>query len=138
VKPWQWQGWCVEVTLAGLVRPGLDPTGATAFTVLAAEGSKLPPGCEKRHPLEPAGGWISPGGNHRPRQGGVSTAGRQPGWPALGKRRWNRQGDFDAILNLWLRLACSLLAVRRHLGHRRCSTCEHWDRWPRAGGGLMD
>jgi len=95
------KGGGVEVTLTGLVA-GLIARGHR-LTVLAAEGSRLPPGCE-RAALWTRPGVEQPSWQHQPRDGAVQL-------PAGGllAALWDcalqRQADFDAILNLgydWL------------------------------------
>ncbi|APD47433.1 glycosyltransferase [Synechococcus sp. CS-602] len=95
------KGGGVEVTLAGLVA-GLIDRGHS-LTVLAAEGSKLPPGCEAAT-LWSQPGVDQPSWQHQPRQGGVQLPAGSL-LAGLWETALNRQGDFDAILNLgydWL------------------------------------
>jgi len=108
-----------KLTLAGFVAGLIDrrPQPHRA----GCRGFQVPPGCEGRHPLEPAGG-ISPAATTSRARGRFQ---RRPAacWPASGNAL-NRQGDFDAILNLgydWLALLADAPS-----GHAAVSTCcEH-------------
>ncbi|MCT0198770.1 glycosyltransferase [Synechococcus sp. CS-1325] len=95
------RGGGVEITLTGLVA-GLIARGHQ-LTVLAAEGSRLPPGCE-RAALWTRPGVEQPSWQHQPRDGSVQIPA-----DALLAALWDcalkHQADFDAILNLgydWL------------------------------------
>ena len=95
------RGGGVEITLTGLVA-GLIARGHR-LTVLAAEGSRLPPDCG-RATLWTRPGLDQPSWQHQPRDGAVQMP---PGslLAALWECALRRQGDFDAILNLgydWL------------------------------------
>ncbi|NQV11098.1 MAG: glycosyltransferase family 4 protein [Cyanobacteria bacterium] len=95
------RGGGVEVTLAGLVA-GLSGRGHS-LTVLAAEGSRLPPGCEGAT-LWSRPGVDQPSWQHQPRQGPVQLPAGSL-LAALWETALDHQGEFDAILNLgydWL------------------------------------
>ncbi|MEB3321332.1 MAG: glycosyltransferase [Synechococcaceae cyanobacterium] len=95
------RGGGVEVTAAGLTA-GLLRRGH-ALTLLAGEGSRLPPGCEGAD-LWQEGGVDQPSWQHRPRTAPVEIP-AQGRLPRFWQRALARQGAFEVVLNLaydWL------------------------------------
>ncbi|MEB3266690.1 MAG: glycosyltransferase [Cyanobacteriota bacterium] len=97
------QGGGVELTAAALTA-GLLQRGH-GLTVLAPEGSQLPPSCASAR-LWCAAGAPPPGAQHQPRQAPV-TLPADGVLPALWRRALTEQASFDVLLNLaydWLPL----------------------------------
>jgi UDP-glucose:tetrahydrobiopterin glucosyltransferase len=95
------RGGGVELTMNGLVA-GLIARGHR-LTVLAGEGSRLPPDCGQAA-LWSCPGVDQPSWQHQPRTGAVQMPPNSL-LAALWEVALRRQGDFDAILNLgydWL------------------------------------